>query len=132
MCHLLNFKKNILMIRHFTNEVIINLKWRKCSNKGKYKIYKIIGFFTDFHYFMLFWGTIFWHIITENYFMIWYSLKYNIDVWSFDYLIKTSIINLKQFNVDSINCIGWESNLSIKPQKYCLHSLNERKPVREI
>ena len=47
----------------------------------------------------------------------------------FHYLSKTSIINLKQFAVDSINCIGWESNLSIRPQKYRLHSFNEDKPL---
>ena len=36
----------------------------------------------------------------------------------FDYLTKTPIINLKEFTMDSINCIGigWESNLSIRPQ----------------
>ena len=49
----------------------------------------------------------------------------------FDYLTKTSIINLKEFTVDSINFIDWESNLSIRPQKYCLHSFNEHKPVKE-
>ena len=48
----------------------------------------------------------------------------------FDYLTKTSIINLKEFTVDSIDNIGRESNLSIRPQKYCLHSFNEHKPVR--
>ena len=50
----------------------------------------------------------------------------------FDYLIKTSIINLKEFTVDNINCSSWELNLSITPQKYCLHSFNEYKPVRKI
>ena len=49
----------------------------------------------------------------------------------FDYLTKTSTNNLKQFSVDSINCIDWESNLSLRPQEYCLHNLNEHKPVRE-
>ena len=34
----------------------------------------------------------------------------------FDYLTKTSFINLKQFTVDSINYIGWELNLSIRPK----------------
>ena len=34
-----------------------------------------------------------------------------------DYLTETSIINLKEFTVDSITCTGWESNLSIRPQK---------------
>ena len=41
----------------------------------------------------------------------------------FDYLTKTSIINLKEFIVESINYLGWESNLSIRPPrffKYCL------------
>ena len=49
----------------------------------------------------------------------------------FAYLTKNSVINLKEFTVDSINCIGWESNLSIRLQKCCLHSFNERKVVRE-
>ena len=40
MWHLLNFQKKILMIRHN-------------------KIYKINDFFTYFHYFILFCGTIF-------------------------------------------------------------------------
>ena len=41
----------------------------------------------------------------------------------FDYLTKTSVINLKEFIVESINYLGWESNLSIRlPRfyKYCL------------
>ena len=38
----------------------------------------------------------------------------------FVYLTKTLIINLKESTVDSINCIDWELNLSIRPQKYCL------------
>ena len=49
----------------------------------------------------------------------------------FDLLTKTSIINLKKLTVESINCISWESNLSIRPQEYCLYSVNEHKPVRE-
>ena len=49
----------------------------------------------------------------------------------FDYLTRTSIVNLKEFILDSINCSGWESNPSIRPQKYCLHSFNEYKPVRK-
>ena len=35
----------------------------------------------------------------------------------FDYLTKTSIINLKEFTVNTINCIVWESNISIRTQK---------------
>ena len=49
----------------------------------------------------------------------------------FDYLTKPSIINLKEHAVGSINCIGWEQSLSIRPQKPCLHSFNEYKPVRK-
>ena len=49
----------------------------------------------------------------------------------FDYLTKTSIINLREFTVDSINYFVWESNPSIRPQKYCMHSFNEYKPVRK-
>ena len=33
----------------------------------------------------------------------------------FDYLTKTSNINLKEFTVESINYFGWESNFSIRP-----------------
>ena len=35
----------------------------------------------------------------------------------FDYLTKTSVINLMEFTVNSIDCIVWESNLSIRTQK---------------
>ena len=41
----------------------------------------------------------------------------------FDYLTKTSIINLKEFIVESINYLGWESDLFTRPQgffKSCL------------
>ena len=54
--------------------------------------------------------------------MIWYSLEYTIK-YIFNYLTKTSIINFKEFNVKSINYLGSESNLSIRPPrffKYCL------------
>ena len=33
----------------------------------------------------------------------------------FDYLIKTSIIYLKEYTEGNINYLGWESNLSIRP-----------------
>ena len=36
----------------------------------------------------------------------------------FDYLTKTSVINLKEFIVESINYLGWESNLSIIPPRF--------------
>ena len=53
----------------------------------------------------------------------------------FDYLTKISIINLKGFIVESINCPGLESNLSIRPPtsvKYYLEvSLNTNEPVTE-
>ena len=45
-------------------------------------------FLTKFHYFILFWGTIFWHSMDDNYFMIWYAEKYSI-MEIFDYLTKT-------------------------------------------
>ena len=99
-------------------------------DKGKYKIYKTIKFFTYFNYFILFWGTLIWQSITENVFMIRYSLEHSIMQMS-DYWTKTSIIDLKVFNVGSINYLGWESNLSIKLQKCCLHGFNEHKSVRE-
>ena len=41
----------------------------------------------------------------------------------FDYLTKISIINLKEFIVESINHLGWESDLFTRPQgffKSCL------------
>ena len=136
---LIKLSKKILLIRHATNKVIMSLEWRKLKNffksliKGntKYtKSFSILLIFTYFHYFILFWGTIFWHRITETYLMIWYSLEYNI-MKIFDYLTITSIINLKEVIVDSINYVGWELNLSIRPRKYYLHSFNKHKPVRE-
>ena len=53
-------------------------------------------------------------------------------MYFFDNLTKTSIINLMEFTVDSKGYIGWESNLSIIRQKYCLRSFSEHKTVREI
>ena len=53
-------------------------------------------------------------------------------MYIFNYLTKTSIINLMEFTVDSKNYIGWESNLSIIPQKYRLRNFSEHKIVREI
>ena len=41
----------------------------------------------------------------------------------FDYLTKPSAINLKESIAESINYLGWESNLSIRPPrflKYCV------------
>ena len=35
-----------------------------------------------------------------------------------DYLTKTSIINLKDFTVDSIDYLGWESNFSIRLSRF--------------
>ena len=49
----------------------------------------------------------------------------------FDYLTGNSVFNLKEFTVGRIKYLGWESNLSIKSQKCCLHSFSEYKPVRE-
>ena len=49
----------------------------------------------------------------------------------FDYLTKTSIINLKEFTVDNVNYLGWELNLFSSLQKYSLQTLNEHKPVRQ-
>ena len=39
------------------------------------------------------------------------KVQHYLGVW---YLIKSSIINLKEFTVDSINDFGWESNISIR------------------
>ena len=55
----------------------------------------------------------------------------------FDYLTKTSITNLKEFIMESINYLGWELDLSIRPPRFyicCVEvSLNinqwERKTV---
>ena len=41
----------------------------------------------------------------------------------FNYLTKTSIINLKEFILESINYLGWESNLSIRPPRFVKHYL---------
>ena len=39
-------------------------------------------------------------------------------MWIFDDLTKTSVINLKEFTVDSIKYPGWESNFSIRPPRF--------------
>ena len=83
ICHLLNFLKNIdetcyILIKLSSTWNEENVKFVQAINKGKCKIYKIIEFFTYFPYFILFWGTIFWHSIAEKYFMIWYSLEYSV------------------------------------------------------
>ena len=38
-------------------------------------------------------------------------------MYMFDYLTKTLIISLKEFTVDSLNNVGWESNLPIRPPR---------------
>ena len=110
----------------YTNKFIVILKWRKCNNffkqlmKGNVKYTK--KNYTSFHYFILFWGTIFWHSIDEKYFMIWYSLEYSI-MQMFDYSTKILIITLREFTVESKNHLGWELDISTRPQgffKYCL------------
>ena len=62
---------------------------------------------TDFFYLILLFHLIFrttlWHNVAEKHFIIWYS-------W-FDF------IELKEFIVDSINYLGWESNFSIRPPR---------------
>ena len=35
------------------------------------------------------------------------------------------------YAVGSINYLGRELNLSIRPQRYCLHSLNKHKTMKE-
>ena len=47
---------------------------------------------------------------------------------SFDYLIKTLIINLKEFTVNSINCIVWESNL---PLEHKIHVYTVSKGINQ-
>ena len=69
---------------------------------------------------MLFWGTIFWHSMTDNYFMIRYQVKNNI-MHLFYYLIKAWVIE---------NEIAFPLN----HQDFCknhLHSFNECKSGRE-
>ena len=41
----------------------------------------------------------------------------------FDYLTKFSIINLKEFTVDSINNFGWELDFSIRLERF-LNNVN--------
>ena len=52
----------------------------------------------------------------------------------FDYLTKYSVNNLKEFIMESINCFGWKSDLSIRPPrffKYCLEvSMNTNQWMR--
>ena len=82
-CHLLSFLKKCWWYMLYINKVIkLSSTWNEenvttsqAINKRKCKIYKTIEFFTCFHYFILFWGTIFWHSIAEKYFMIWFSLE---------------------------------------------------------
>ena len=69
-----------------------------CQQHFYYWIFLLI-----FHYSVLFWETKFWHNLAEKYFIIWYS-------WF-------GFINLKEFIVDSINYLGWESNFSIRPPR---------------
>ena len=80
-------KKDML----YSIKIIINLKWKICINffesliKGILKLRISFIFLTYFHYFILFWGTIFWDSIAEKYFMIWYSLvQPYVDVWLFN------------------------------------------------
>ena len=69
---------------------------------------------TYFHYFTLFWGTIFWHSMTDNYFMIRYQVKNNI-MYLFYYLTKAWVIKLIEFTA----YLSWEWNcLSIKPSRF--------------
>ena len=69
------------------------------------------------------------HFILRNYILTQHSWKALHDliftrVQNYvDYLTKTLIINLKELIVENINCLGWESDLSIRPPrffKYCL------------
>ena len=56
--------------------------------------------------------------MTENYFMILYSLKHTI-MSMIPFLTKTYIIHLMEFYVNSITYFGWESNyLSIRPTRF--------------
>ena len=59
-----------------------------------------LNFFTQFHYSILFLGTKSWHNVAGKYFIIRYS-------W-FDF------INLKEFTLEDINYLGWESIFSIR------------------
>ena len=86
--------------------------------------------FTYFHYFTLFWGTIFWHSMTDNYFMIRYQVKNNI-MYLFYYLTKAWVIKLIEFTV----YLSWEWNcFPLNHQDFCknhLHSFNMYKSGRE-
>ena len=110
----------------YTYKFIVILKKRKCNKffkqliKGNVKYTK--SFYTSFHYFILFWGTTFWlqHRWRVLHDLIITRVQHYVDVWVFN---KTSIINLKEFIVESINYLGWESDLSTRPPrffKYCL------------
>ena len=41
----------------------------------------------------------------------------------FDYLTKTWIITLKKFEIDSVNYLGWNWNLSIRPSRIFLNTV---------
>ena len=50
----------------------VTMNYSKHANK-----ISITESFTEFYFFISFWGTIFWHNIAEKYFVIWYSAKYS-------------------------------------------------------
>ena len=71
------------------------------------------------------------HFISRNYILTQHSWKvlhdliftrvqHYVDV---DYLTKASNINLKEFIVESINYLGWETYLSIRPPRFFKHCL---------
>ena len=104
------------------------LKWRKCNNffkqliKGNVKYTKSLTFLYLLSLF---------HFILRNYILtqdrwkllhdlIFTRVQHYVDVWLFN---KTSIVNLKDFIVETINYLGWETNLSIRPPRFFEHCL---------
>ena len=49
--------------------------------------------------------------------MTGYLLEFDIMQMS-DYLTRTPIISLKEFTVDGINNLGWESDLFMRPPRF--------------
>ena len=108
----------------YTNKVIINLKWRKCNNFFKWIIKENVKYTKSLNFLYLF--SLF-HFILRNHILTQHGWKVVHDLiftW-FDYLTKTSIINLKEVIVESINYLGWELNLSIRPLRFFLNTFKK-------
>ena len=86
----------------YTNKFIIILKWRKFLYFSSF--YLIFRKFTlTLHR---------WKVLHD---LIFTRVQHYVD---FDYLTKTSIINSKEFIVETLNYLGWESDLSTRSPRF--------------